>query len=46
MVGKRVAQEVLGMMGEDTMGRGDYSHSREKSPGASLPPEIHRKALT
>ena len=28
------------------MGRGDYSHSREKSPDASLPSEIHRKALT
>ena len=37
MVGKRAAQEVPGMMGEDTVGRGDYSHSHEKSPGASLP---------
>lgn len=23
--------------GEDTMGKGDYSHSHEENPGASLP---------
>lgn len=33
--------------GEDTMGRGDYSHGHEQNPGASLPwreiyGEIHK----